>query len=97
MADKYEIREYVECACSANEHRVVFVHDLRDKDFPVYITNFLDLHLPWHKRIFVAIKYVLGFKGKVGHFDYTLLDLETIKKLHKFLTTVRAVHENSLS
>ena len=95
MKNKFEEREYIECACGVNEHRLVFVYDLEDKDFPVYITNFLNLHLPWYRRIFVAAKYVLGFRGEAGHFDYTLLSPETVEKLHEFLTRVKDRDENS--
>lgn len=64
-------KEYFECTCNSDEHRLVFEIDEGDKDFQpeVWAGAFLHSYHGFFKRIRVAIKYVFGYKCKYGHFD----------------------------
>jgi len=58
---------YFDCACSAPEHTIRFTRDPKEG------TVWMEVHLfNWRsifKRIWVAIKYVFGYRCKYGNWD----------------------------
>ncbi len=64
--------EYFECQCGSPEHALVFNLDLEENS--IYTTVFLDQWRPWWHRIWIAIKYVFGYKCMYGHFDCFSMD-----------------------
>jgi hypothetical protein len=79
MKDKLE---YFECECRSPEHRLVFEIDLEpDDDCQLVASVFIHHWNPWWKRVWVALKYILGYKCKYGHFDTFLLRSEDIGRL----------------
>lgn len=65
--------EYFECACHSDEHRLVFSYD-PDDDYPdVFASMFINQYEGFFKRIWIAIKYIFGYKCKYGHFDCFML------------------------
>jgi hypothetical protein len=40
---------------------------------------------PWWKRVWVALRYVLGYESRYGHWDCTTIDITEGKKLVNFL------------
>jgi hypothetical protein len=81
---------YVECECHSVEHvvRYTFYPDdaLYDPaDRLVYVTMFLNQYRSFWKRIWVAIKYVFGYKCKYGHFDCTMVNVDEATNLRNFL------------
>jgi hypothetical protein len=75
---------HIICGCSSSEHTLRFIYDKEDPDM-IYTEVYLNQHNSILKRIWIAFKYVLGYTSKYGHFDCTLMDKNTAKKLHFFL------------
>lgn len=78
--------EYLECSCRSPEHAVRFA---RDEDF-IYMTFFLDC-APWHRRLWNAVRYVMGYKCRYGHFDEVVLGRDEVARLLEILGNA---HEN---
>ncbi len=76
---------YFECACGSPEHTIRFILDKGERgDFPLIFCDFyLDQYLPWYKRIWVAIKYVLMFKPHNEHFASWVMKNEDVERLQK--------------
>lgn len=80
--------EYFECRCSTPEHTLrVWFDD--DKDDPcVYVSVFL-ANDSWHRRLWTAIKYALGYKCRYGHFDEFILRPEDCDRLSAVLDRLK--------
>lgn len=78
--------EYLECACYSPEHRLVFkyIKDETYEDYPELYTE-VHLHQPNNifKRIWIAIKYIFGYKSKYGCFDCFILRPQDAWKLRQ--------------
>ena len=81
---KYQPMEtsYYECQCADPEHTLRFIYDPDENEL------YTEVHLSqWHnmfKRMWMAIKYIFGYKCRYGCFDCWMLkneDCEGIKKL----------------
>lgn len=62
---------YFECACYSEEHVLRFAVD--EEEGEIYACQFMR---QWHnpfKRIWIALKYVFGYKSQYGHFDCWLM------------------------
>jgi len=62
--------EFFECKCDSDEHTVRFVLDKEDKE--IYLSVYLNQYRWWYQRVWVAIKYVFGYKCLYGHWDVTM-------------------------
>lgn len=72
--------EYFECQCSSLEHTLRFWFD-DDESFPcVYASVFLD-EAPWHRRLWMGLKYIFGYKSRYGHFGEFMLRPEDADRL----------------
>lgn len=72
--------EYFECQCSTPEHTLRFWFD-GDEEYPcVYASVFLD-EPPLHRRLWLALKYVLGYKSRYGHFAEFMLRPEDADRM----------------
>lgn len=71
-------RHYFECECSSDDHRLVVTADKEEKElsFHYFLSNSV-----WYKRLWPALKYLLGYKCLYGHFGETILRKEKIKEL----------------
>ena len=59
---------FFECSCGGGEHTLKFVL-CKDEDDPcIYADVFLDQYNPCWKRVWLAIKYIFGYKTRYGHF-----------------------------
>lgn len=90
-----EKKLYVECRCSSPEHRLVFKLDqLTDHEPPELYT---EVHLHQYnnifKRIWIAIKYIFGYKSKYGHFDCTIFQSEDVPPLVNLLVQYAEKHD----
>ena len=83
--------EYFECQCGSPEHALVFTLDKEDNE--IYTSVFLDQYRPWWHRIWVAIKYVFGYKCMYGHFDCCLMRPEDAKRLISLLDQISGPEE----
>ena len=75
--------KYFECDCSSELHTIRFSIDEEDNE--IYLS--IQLHQPnnFFKRIWLGVKYILGFESKCGHWDCTILKNEDIPKLIELL------------
>ena len=68
-----EQAQYFECECRSEEHALRFAYTSMPDDQPeVYVSTFMD-NSGFFSRVWRAIRYVLGYKCKYGHFDCFLL------------------------
>lgn len=74
--------EFFECDCISDEHTLKFKLDAHDPtDVELYTSVFLNQYRGFFSRLWVAIKYVFGYKCKYGHWDCTILRLEDADRL----------------
>lgn len=70
--------KHFECSCSSPDHiiRLVYIPE----NVGIYEEVYLDVQLnptySFFKRIWLAIKYILGYSKKYGHWDCTLIKYE---------------------
>lgn len=76
-----EDKIYIECAGGCPEHLLQFE---RYDEF-VYVYTLLTNQDNFFKRVWIAIKYIFGYKCRYGHFDEILLSRDSVDKLCKFL------------
>jgi hypothetical protein len=76
---------YFECACFSDEHTLKFTLDKDEEDPEIYTTVFLRHWNPWYRRVWIAIKYVFGYKCKYGHFDCFIMQPDDAKRLKGIL------------
>lgn len=79
---------YFSCECSTDEHTIRFTYDKEDGD--LYMSVFLHHRNAWYQRIWIALKYVFGYKCKYGHFDNTLVRKDDAGRLIALLEKFRA-------
>jgi len=84
-AHTHMYNEYYECQCSTPEHTLVFSID--EDDGSVYTSIYLNQYNSFFKRVWIAIKYVFGYKSKYGHWDSTILNK---KDYSRFIAMIRA-------
>lgn len=65
--------EFFECMCGSDEHTLRFTlnFDVNDYsgDYPCIYTSIFLREKVWWERIWVAVKYVFGYKCIYGHWD----------------------------
>lgn len=77
---------YFECKCHSDEHTIKFSYDEEDNE--LYLSVFLNQYRNLFKRIWVAFRYVMGYKCRYGNWDCTLFKDEDIKSLLKLIREV---------
>ena len=65
------------------EHTLQFIHDTKNKE--IYTEVFLNHYRPLWKRIWIAVKYNVGYKCKYGHWDTFMMRNEDLNKIQKIL------------
>ena len=80
MSDRVE---YLECRCHGDEHTLKFLQDEEDKT--IYTSVFLNQYHSFWKRLWIAIKYLFGYKCQYGHWDTWMLRYEDIPRLKTML------------
>ncbi len=67
---------YYECSCGSSEHTLKFILDFdrygegtTDHDPMIYTEVYLNDWQPLWKRIWVAVRYVFGYRCRYGHWD----------------------------
>lgn len=76
---------YIECECNSDEHVLRYTFDLEDKI--IYTSVFLRHWRPWYQRVWIAIKYIFGYKCKYGHFDCTSMGPDEVEQLRRVIQT----------
>jgi hypothetical protein len=75
--------EYFECACKDPGHILIFNYDTEHGD--LWVSVHLDTMFSWYERIWVAIKYIFGYKCKEGCFGTWMMSNDEILKMQLFL------------
>ena len=81
--------EFFECECMSDEHTLKFVYDKEDN--ALYTTIFLNQYRNIFKRLWIAIKYIFGYKSKYGHWDCFSLRSDDVKRLKSVLNHVKPI------
>ena len=77
------MKETIFCKCESYEHHLIFDYDEDSKE--VYVAVNLIPHKNILKRLWIAIKYVFGYKSRFGQYDEFMLKPEELKKLAEIL------------
>lgn len=77
--------EHLVCQCSSPEHTIQFIYSEEDNE--IYTNVFLNQYRSFFKRIWIAIKYIFGYKCKYGHWDCFMMRNEDLSKIKKILET----------
>lgn len=94
---------HFECECHSTEHMVRFVVDpghLPQKEdkygWPPELYTEIQMiqWRPWYKRLWVAIKYLFGYRSTYGHWDCWILKDEDADKLQNVLTEYKIHRQN---
>jgi len=82
--------EFFECVCGTNEHTIVF--KISDSDpVELYTSVFLNQYHNFFGRLWIAVKYLFGYKCKDGHWDCTLIKLEDADRLIALLRSYKTL------
>lgn len=70
----------IECDCRTDEHRLSF--QLDPEYGTIYLHVFLEEENSKLKRVWIGVKYILGYKSKFGHFTEVMIDdMESLNKM----------------
>lgn len=74
------------CACHSFDHQIIF-SVFEDDTLPpqVIVTIHLKTYRNIFKRIWVAIKYVFGYKSRYGDWDEFIFNPDDLEDLKKYL------------
>jgi len=87
--------EYFECACFSDEHTLKMTLDA-DPQYPdVYTSVFLNDYQNIFKRIWIAIKYIFGYKCKYGHWDCFTLQQEDADRMINLIQEYKKLYKQS--
>jgi hypothetical protein len=75
--------EFFECACYSDEHTLRFSYDPDENE--MFTSVFLNQYRNIFKRLWIALKYVFGYKCKYGHWDCFLMRPEDAERLKRLL------------
>lgn len=72
---------YVTCSCQHSEHTIRFSTDGEEMWVEVQLKQYRN----FKQRLWVAIKYLFGYKCKYGHWDCTNINKKQANRLYYFL------------
>lgn len=73
------------CSCFSHEHQYIFTYDQEDN--MIYVHPHLIYRGFW-RRLWVAIRYVFGYKCRFGAWDEFILDVDDVSRLKMLLDKV---------
>lgn len=86
--------EFFECVCTSDQHTLRFSLDSYDpKDVELYVSVFLNQYRNFFCRIWIAIKYIFGYKCRYGHWDCTILKIEDADRLIDLLENYKRLSD----
>ena len=84
--------EIIICKCESPEHQIIFSYFLdNDIDREVYMTIHLRPESNIFKRIWIALKYIFGYRSKYGDFDSMIISQ---RDAYKFVKIFRYLNPN---
>ena len=83
-----DLKEYFDCDCGDSAHHFTITqvsnYDKTFDDECVYISYYMNQYRTWYQRLWLAIKYVFGYKSRFGDWDSITLDKEKVLRLRNF-------------
>jgi len=82
--------KHFDCSCSSFHHTIRFLWfqddwmKERKIDKDLYMDIHLNIHHPWYKRIWIAIRYIFKMEACGSH-DDVYFTFEDVKKLQEFI------------
>ncbi len=75
--------ESFECECHSDEHQFKFALDQEDNE--LFLSVYLHNWKPWWRRVWVAVRYILGHTSKYGHWDSVIVQQKDAGRLYSML------------
>ena len=76
------------CQCYNTEHQLIFSYFPEEKG-DVYVSVHLTPEYRIWKRIWIAIKYIFGYRSRYGHFDEFVFNKADVNKLQKVVNHLK--------
>jgi len=95
MSDDVNI--YFECQCYSPEHmlKFTFIPDERCPEDALYTSVYLRQHRSWYKRLWIAVKYIFGYKTSYGDFDCFSMKPEDADKFYNLAKKYKEFVDNT--
>jgi len=77
---------YLECSCHSIEHITRFSYS-QIEPHEVYMETHLYNYMGFWKRIWVAIKYIFGYRSRYGDFDCLILSPPAVVNMRDSFNT----------
>lgn len=94
MEESHEsVNELFICKCYNTEHQLIFSYfpeDESDEPKEVYVSVHLIPEWRLWKRIWIAIKYIFGYRSCYGHFDEFIFKKSDAKRLQKVVDYLKS-------
>jgi hypothetical protein len=83
--------KYFECQCDSPNHVIRFVVDDWDdgKNIDVYLETQLCQNYGFFRRLLLGIKYIIGCKNEMCHWDCTYIKKEDVKPITDILNKIK--------
>ena len=77
------IEKFIRCSCGSPEHQFILTRWPEEDELS------LEVHLvTWNnllRRLWIAIRYVLGYRCRYGHWDEVLISKDKAQEMREFL------------
>jgi hypothetical protein len=73
------------CTCHSLEHQYSFWYSKEDG---LYCEPHLNTTLPFYKRLILGIKYIFGYKSRIGAWDEFIFKKEDLDKLKNIINNI---------
>lgn len=85
--NKITKNQFFVCQCTSDEHTLRFDFDpeYHEISTSVYLKHFE----AWYKRIWIAIKYIFGYKSRFGAFDCFMFDPNDADRMIEFMQKIK--------
>lgn len=84
---------YLDCQCECLEHVIRLQYDPENGD--INLDVHLTMHEKWYQRVWLAIRYVFGFRSKFGEYDCTMLKVTDYVAVRKMMRRSEKFHEKA--
>lgn len=78
------------CQCNNTEHQLIFSYFPDDEDREVYVSVHLTPEYSIWRRIWMAIKYIFGYRSCYEHFDEFIFKHSDADKLQKVVNFLKS-------
>jgi hypothetical protein len=69
------------CECGSSEHQIIIIKDEEFKERMIYLQIHLKTYKNFIKRIWIAIKYIFGYKCKCGNWSDIIITANNYQPL----------------